>query len=100
MKMVSFRAQIFLVLNMPSLYTLHYILMKSCHTLAAFFPSLVVGPDDDGVVGAGEVLTASFSGAGEAGLAAESTTGTSGDVLAAGTSLGSASAVGAAKKYY
>ena len=45
----------------------------------------------------GEVLTASFSGAGEAGLAAESTAGTSGDVLAAGTSLGSASAVGAAK---
>ena len=46
------------------------------------------------------MLTASFSGAGEAGLAAESATGTSGDVLAAGTSLGSASAVGAAKKYY
>ena len=43
------------------------------------------------------MLTASFSGAGEAGLAAESTMDTSGDVLAAGTSLGSASAVGAAK---
>ena len=71
--------------------------MKSWHTLAAFFPSLVVGPDDDWVVGAGEVLTASFSGAGEAGLRAESTAGTSGEALAAGTSLGSASAVGAAK---
>ena len=45
------------------------------------------------------MLTASFSGAGEAGLGAESTTGTSGDVLAACTSLGSASAVGATKKF-
>ena len=70
--------------------------MKSCHTLAAFFPSLVVGADDDCVVGAGEVLTASFSGAGEAGLGAESTAGTSCEALAAGTSLSSASAVGAA----